>query len=129
VSAVVVIVVVINVIVNYNKSLAYNDAVELYGAGQYEEARAVFDDLGDYSDASTYVSTIDTFLMERESLYEKGISYYERGAYSECITSLVDISDYLDSKSYIDKSAEAIYQQASDCLGSGNYEKAKELLV
>lgn len=129
VSAVAIGAVVISVLSNLNKSSAYSEALELYNNGLYEEAMVVFDDLGDYSDASTYASTIDAFLIERESKYEKGISYYERGAYGECVACLADISDYLDSKSYIDKSSEAIYQQASDHFNSGNYEKAKELLV
>lgn len=129
VSAVAVIAVIIGVISNSNKSSSYNQAMELYSKGQYEEAREIFNDLGDYSDAATYVSTIDSFLTERESKYEKGVAYYEKGAYSECITLLVDISDYLDSADYIEKSAEAIYQQATDYYNSGNFEKAKELLA
>ncbi len=128
VSAVAVIAVAISVISNSNKSASYNKAVELYSMGQYEEAREVFNDLGDYSDAATYVLTIDNFLTERESKYEKGVSYYEKGAYSECITSLADISGYLDSESYIEKSVEAIYQQATEYYDAGDMEKAKELL-
>lgn len=128
VSAVAVIAVVIGIISNSNKSSSYNQAMELYSKGQYEEAREIFNDLGDYSDAASYVSTIDSFLAEKESKYEKGIGYYEKGAYSECITSLVDISDYLDSKDYIEKSVEAIYQQATEYYEAGNFEQAKELL-
>ncbi len=128
VSAIAVIAVAISVISNSNKSASYNKAVELYSMGQYEEAREVFNDLGDYSDAATYVSTIDNFLTERESKYEKGVSYYEKGAYSECITSLADISGYLDSESYIEKSVEALYQQATEQFDVGDFEKAKELL-
>lgn len=128
VSAVAVIAVVIGIISNSNKSSSYNQAMELYSKGQYEEAREIFNDLEDYSDAASYVSTIDSFLAEKESKYEKGIGYYEKGAYSECITSLVDISDYLDSKDYIEKSVEAIYQQATEYYEAGNFEQAKELL-
>lgn len=128
VSAVAVLVVAISIISNSNKVSSYNKAMELYSMGQYEEARAAFSDLGDYSDAATYVSTIDNFLTERESKYERGISYYEKGAYSECITSLADISGYLDSEDYVEKSVEAIYQQATECYDAGEFEKAKELL-
>lgn len=128
VSVVAAIAVIIGVISNSNKSSSYNQAMELYSKGQYEEAREIFNDLGDYSDAATYVSTIDSLLTEREDKYEKGIGYYEKGAYSECISSLVDISDYLDSADYIEKSAEAIYQQATDYYNSDNFEKAKEML-
>lgn len=128
VSVVAIIAVTIGVISNSNKLASYNKAMELYSGRQYEEARAVFVDLGDYSDAASYVSTIDNFLTERESKYEKGIGYYEKGAYSECIASLADISDYLDSESYIEKSVEAIYQQATEHYDVGEYEKAKELL-
>lgn len=128
VSAVAVIAVVIGVISNSNKLSSYNKAMELYSMGQYEEARAAFNDLGDYSDAATYVSTIDNFLIERQGKYEKGISYYEKGAYSECIISLVDISDYLDSADYIEKSVDGIYQQATEFYDAGEFEQAKELL-
>lgn len=83
VSAVAAIAVIIGVISNLNKSSSYNQAMELYSKRQYEEAREIFNDLGDYSDAATYVSTIDSFLTERESKYEKGVGYYEKGAYSE----------------------------------------------
>ncbi len=129
VSVVAAIAVIIGVISNSNKSSSYNQAMELYSKGQYEEAREIFNDLGDYSDAATYVSTIDSYLTERESNYEKGIGYYEKGAYSECISSLVDISDYLDSADYIEKSAEAIYQQATEYCALGEFENAKSLLI
>lgn len=128
VSAVAVIAVAISVIGSSNKSSSYNKAMELYSTGQYEEALEVFNSLGDYSDAATYVSTINNFLAERESKYEKGVGYYEKGAYSECITSLTDISGYLDSADYIEKSVEAIYQQATEFYDVGEFEKAKELL-
>ena len=128
VSAVAVIAVGISIISNSNKSFSYSKAVELYSIGQYEEAREAFNDLGDYSDAATYVSTIDNFLTERESKYEKGVSYYEKGAYIECIAALGDISGYLDSEDYIEKSVEAIYQQATQCYDAGEFEEAKELL-
>lgn len=128
VSAVAVIAVAIHIISNSNKESSYNEAMELYGMGQYEEAREVFNDLGDYSDATTYVSTIDSFLTERESKYEKGVGYYEKGAYSECITCLTEISDYLESADYIEKSVEAIYQQATEHYDAGEFEKAKAML-
>ncbi len=128
VSAVTVLAVMIILISNSNKSSSYNKAMELYSTGQYEEALETFNDLGNYSDAATYVSTIETFLAERESKYEKGIGYYEKGAYSECIASLTDISDYLDSSDYIEKSVEVIYQQATEHYDAGEFEKAKELL-
>ena len=128
VSVVAVIAVAISVISNSNKSASYDKAMELYSMGQYEEARAVFEDLGDYSDAASYVSTIDNLLTDRENKYEKGVSYYEKGAYSECIASLADISGYLDAESYIEKSVEAIYQQATEYYSASDFEKAKELL-
>ena len=128
VSAVAVLTIAIGVISNSQKRSSYNKAMELYNMGQYEEARETFSDLGEYSDATTYVSAIDNFLTERESKYEKGVNYYEKGAYSECIVSLADISDYLDSADYIEKSVEAIYLQATEYYDAGEYENAKELL-
>jgi len=128
VSAVAVIVVAINIISNSNKESAYGKALQLYSMGQYEDALEVFNGLGDYSDAATYVSTIDSFLTERETKYEEGVSYYGKGAYSECITSLTDISDYLDSADYIEKSVEAIYQKATEYYDAGQFEKAKDFL-
>lgn len=112
-----------------NKISSYNEAMELYNIGKYEDSLEVFNRLGNYSDATKYASTIEAILAERESKYEKGIGYYERGAYGECIASLTDISDYLDSTDYIEKSAEAIYQQATEHNNAGEFGKAKELLV
>lgn len=53
-----------------NKSGAFDDAVKLFAAGQYAEAAAAFDKVGDYATAPTYAA------------YSHGLVLYDQGQYS-----------------------------------------------
>ena len=128
VSAVAVIAVVMGIISNLNKSSSYNQAMELYSKEQYEEAREIFNDLGDYSDAATYVSTIDSILTERGKAYEQGIEYYENALYEEAIESFGMCLGYLESHEYLEKSAEKLYEKAKVAFDNENYEVISSII-
>ena len=52
-----------------NSTAAYEDALEVFGEGDYAEAAAAFTKLGDYLQAETYAA------------YAQGLTYWEQGSY------------------------------------------------
>jgi len=106
----------------------YNNAIALMEQGDYEEASAEFQKLGNYSDAKQYLEKIDMLISERNTAYKNGKEYYENARYDMAINEFIKCKNYEDSNDYINKASNAIYDQAQTEYDSGNYEKAKNLL-
>ena len=98
-----------NVIIPNNK---YQQAVVLRENGQYEEAIAVFAELGNYSDAAQQLS---------ETKYQQAMALRENGQYDDAIAAFAELDDYSDSKKQIN---ETKYQQAVALRENGQYEDA-----
>ena len=106
------------VISNNNKAAAYNQALNYYRQGKYEQALAAFDELGNYKDASDYKAKTQNAIKEEEErkaeeerlkdTYNEGVDYYNNGQYDEAIATLSPLGDYGDSKGIIEKSENAL---------------------
>ena len=127
----------------------YQRAVALRENGQYDEAIAVFAELGDYGDTKTqiaetwyqkallsrengmyeYAYTIFSSLGDysdaaqqlSETKYQQAIALRETGKYKSAIAAFTELGDYGDAEAQI---TETKYQQADDLTNSGEYDEA-----
>lgn len=113
----------------HSKNVKYENAVNLYEQGHYEEAMEAFEKMGDYKDAKSQVESIRNQIQVRKNTYEQGIAYYNSGAYAEAIQQLQEISSYADVSSYIEQAASALYQQAQNAMDNGDYKLAQEKIT
>lgn len=71
---------------------AYNAAVALAEAGQYDEAIAAFTELGDYRDSAEQIN---------ETTYNQAVALLESGNYNEAISIFTRLGNYKDSEKQI----------------------------
>ena len=72
----------------------YKKAVSLYNEGEYDQAKALFVELGEYKDSALYVDKCD---------YGKAVSLYNEGEYDQAKALFVELGEYEDSALYADK--------------------------
>lgn len=94
------------------KSSDYKKAMSLFETGEYEEAIAAFEALGEYKDS---VQKID------ECKYEAAVDLMESGSFEEAIAAFKALGEYSDS---VQKINECKYRAAVALMDSGNYEEA-----
>lgn len=97
-------------------SMDYKKALSAYEAGNYQEARAMFEELGDYENSADMVTACD---------YQLACQLLEDGKYEEAISAFTALGDFEDSKARLQ---EATYQQLLALKESGDADKAWELL-
>lgn len=99
---------------------AYNAAVALAEAGQYDEAIAAFTELGDYKDSAEQVGQIkDSAEQERETAYNQAVTLFENGEFDEAYAAFEELGDYKDSETMrkLCGDGEAIVTIAYACVG------------
>ena len=77
------------------KNNIYNSAVSLMEQGEYGQASALFQELGDYKDSSAQLEKIT-------AKYDEVCDRMENGDYDGAIDALTKMGDFLDSQSLID---------------------------
>ena len=90
----------------------YQKAWTLRENGQYDDAAAVFAELGDYSDAAQQLS---------ETKYQQAVALRENGQYDDAIAAFAELGDYSDAAQQL---SETKYQQAVALRESGQYDDA-----
>ncbi len=104
----------------------YNKAVALADAGEYEQAIAAFEAMGDYKDSDKKILDCKGFIKENQ--YQKAVALQESGEYEQAIAALEVLGDYKDSNQKIleckDQIKEEQYQNAVSLAESGEYERA-----
>ncbi len=93
----------------------YSKAKELYESGDYNEAKAIFEELGDFENSSEYTSKCN---------YQNAKLLLESGNYDEAKSIFDSLNDYKDSSKLADKCS---YQKAQNLLENGSYDEAKEI--
>ncbi len=108
----------------------YNSAVKLMENGQYLEAIAAFEALGDYKDSANKIPECQELLKEAELVaqYADAEELMVNGAYEEAIEAFGKLNSYKDSTERIAEcemllSAER-YTEAEELLAKGQYEEA-----
>jgi len=90
----------------------YNSALKAMKAGNYDEATAIFESLGDYKDAAT---------QALESQYQKGVTLLASGDYDGASTAFIGISGYNDAAT---QAQESQYQKGTVLFDAGDYDGA-----
>ncbi len=82
------------------KEAKYNLGIEYYENHDYENAKKLFVELGDYSDSTFYLAQIDIklFKQSQEIIYQKAYSYYKNSNYSNAIELYSSILNYKNSE-------------------------------
>lgn len=95
----------------------YQRAVALRENGQYDEAIAVFAELGDYSDAAQQLS---------ETRYQQATNLRAFGKYDEAIALFAELGNYYDAAAQV---TETKYQKATNLNAFGKYDEAYAIYV
>ena len=95
----------------------YQRAVALRESGQYDEAIAVFAELGDYSDAAQQLS---------ETRYQQATNLRAIGKYDEAIALFAELGNYYDAAAQV---TETKYQKATNLNAFGKYDEAYAIYV
>lgn len=90
----------------------YKKATSLYEEGNYEEAAAMFAELGDYENSAEMVNVCN---------YTHAAKLLEAGEYDAAKKIFVALGNYADSVNF---AKECSYQQAEALFAEGNYEEA-----
>ena len=94
----------------------YSDAQRLYDSGQYDEAAAAFEALGDFKDSAAMVK------------YTQATELYSKEQYADAVTAFAELGDFRDAKErhkYVltayNKKASEIQKLAAQSLKNANY--------
>lgn len=90
---------------SYEKSrkAKYNLAIEYYNVKDYDKARRLFTELGDYRDSGLYLAriTIATIESSESVIYDNACSKFYSHEYAEALELFKLISNYDDSADFI----------------------------
>ena len=98
------------------KSFDYKDAVSQYDAGQYQQAKEIFTELGDYKDSTDFV---------KKCSYADAISQYDAGQYQQAKKAFTELGEYEDSAEFVKKCS---YTYSIQQMEKGNIKEAAKLL-
>lgn len=84
------------------KSNAYNDALALMDAEQYEEAIIAFTALDGYKDSAKQIQIAETEL-DRIKTYDDALAFLEAREYQEAYAAFELLGDYKDAQKYLDR--------------------------
>ena len=97
-------------------SVKYNEAREMYRTGQYQDAVAAFQSLGDYKDSATQVLN---------AKYANALDLVSRKKYVDAIAIFYSLHDYKDSAAQV---LNAKYVNALDLVSQKKYVDAIAIL-
>ncbi len=110
---------------------AYEAAMALYEAKDFEQAIAAFEALGSYENSRKMLS--NSIWYWKEQRYYSALDLYRAENYAEARVLFEELGSFEESKSYLRKCDAAIqrqtYQQASTLYAEGQLEDARELFV
>lgn len=102
---------------------AYQSAVSMMEAGEYDKAIVVFESLSGYENS-------DELILE--ATYRKGLSYVEQGWFANAIEQFTSVQNYRDAKQQIQRAKQMqkeeenqkTYDEAMEAVARGDYETA-----
>ncbi len=112
-------------------SSKYNSAISLMDKENYDEAIAVFSDLGDYQDSSAKIEECNN--AKTEKAYKEALLLMEQGNYESAIEAFEILDGYGQSVSKIEECNSLIrdsqYQAVVALIEKGDYRQALEDLA
>ena len=103
----------------------YASAQALEQAGNYEEAIAAYEKLGDYSDCQSRIAACRKQIRLKAD-YEAAVALQQAGKYEEAIAAFEALGDYKDSKEQI---KETNYLKAKSLLEKKDYAGAAAIFI
>ena len=109
-------------LMNGSKTSKYNQAVNLYTAGKYQEAAQAFEKLGDYRDSKKRSAEAVTIMH-----FENGKYAFSTGDYEKAKEEYIAAGDYENAKLLAEECARAAHYAKGESLSaSGDLDKAIE---
>ena len=102
------------------KGLKYDNAFKLMEEHKYEEALAIFNELGDFLDASTQAGVAKAKIDELNKKYEEAQKHFDNGEFYKAKAAWDAISYWKDSKDKASKCAQTMPENGSMKKGSGS---------
>ena len=103
---------------------AYNNGLALLEAGEYDEAVAVFAELGDYQDSAEQINNVR---------YTQALALVDEGNYDNAISIFTELGDYKDSAEQIEQikatETENAYQAALALVAEEKYQEAEDAFL
>ena len=110
---------------------AYENAMALYEAEDFEQAVAAFEALGAYKDSQKMLANSKWYWKEQR--YDSAVALYKAESYAEAKALFEELGSFEESKSYVRKCDSAItaqtYEQAQGLYAAGDLAQARELFV
>lgn len=114
--------------------IKYSHAVSLMEKGNFDEATAAFEEMGDYKDAPEKIEECAELKEQArlEAAYQDAMALMENKEYNEAISAFRAIEDYKDAKDKISECVklreqvrlETDYQAGLNLKASGSYDEA-----
>ena len=109
-------------LMNGSKTSRYNQAVNMYTAGNYQEAAKQFEKLGDYRDSKKRVAEAETLMH-----YTNAKLAFQAGDYEKAKEEYIEAGDYENSKVLAQECDRAAhYAKGESLASSGDTDKAIE---
>ena len=114
-----------------DSAAAYEAAMALYEAENFEEAIPAFEALGDYKDSQKMLSNSKWYWKEQR--YDNAVALYKAGSYLDAKALFEELGSFEESKKYVTKCQTAYeaatYEQANSLFSAGELTAARELFV
>ena len=109
---------------------SYQNALNLYNQGRYEEAKPLFEELGSYKDSRNYYDWCCSHIENaaKDAVYDYAMSLYSQEKYGEAVSALYEIYGHKDSETKIDEIKDAAYAKAETLEKLGDYVGARSVL-
>ena len=110
-------------------SAAYEAAMALYEAENFEEAISAFEALDDYKDSQKMLANSKWYWKEQR--YDNAVALYKAGSYLDAKALFEELGSFEESKKYVTKCQtayeSATYEQANSLFAAGELTAAREL--
>lgn len=110
---------------------AYEAAMALYEAEQFEQAIPAFEALGEYKNSRKMLSNSKWYWKEQR--YDRARDLYKAGSYEEAKVLFEELDAFEESKKYVSRCESAIkaqrYEQAGALMDQGRLTEAREMYV
>ena len=103
---------------NTDRAAAYEAAMALYKAKEYEQAIPAFEALGTYKDSQKMLANSKWYWKEQR--YDNAVDLYKAGSYEEAKALFTELGSFEESKKYV--------QKCDNAIKAGLYEQAKALM-
>ena len=127
------IIVVSNIAHQKNQEKAYNNAIALYEAGDFEQAKGIFDQLSDYEDSAAWSEKCTAEIeaeQKKASKYADAVQWFNWGYFEDAAEAFEKLGDYKDSPEQLKKAQEvlSVYNTLEKLDDEGDFAGLREAI-